>query len=434
MADPLARIIYDKDGRDPHAFVAASVGEADDDGLVWHPLVFRGAWNHPLSGAFHMGTKETGQMLSNFEAGIPSQGGIPIDEDGMHNQRAEGAWGWIEKLEKRSGNVWGGIRWTPDGEAAVSSGRYRFISAKFETGQRPHPVFGEIGAAIIAGALVTRPFFYGQPELPVAASMFTNDPDAKDPEETSGGNSMETTARERYVAVHGEQTDEQWTGLTQGITTDEGWTAFVEAHCPEGDGEGENQTDELAELRAENERLQAEATATAEAATAAAAAATQTDEERAAVAVAASAAVDARFAAMEGQVTALQTANTNLQNQRTEAEVRGEVAASMFGGHPPTPAAIEVVTAARVNPSRETVDALLAHITENDGRVGTFIAGEVAASVSFPDGATPQEILAGLAYTDDAKAFMANAMAADDKLTLDMAEVLWSDKLNAGTI
>jgi len=433
-------VIFEKDHRNPQAFITAAVGDADSDGLVWHPLVFRGGWNHPQSGTFHIGTKETTQMLANFEAGVPSQGGIPIDEDGMHQQRAEGAFGWIEKLEKRDGSVWGGIRWTPDGEAAVESGKFKFISARFETGSdgRPHPVYGDIGAVIIAGALVTRPFFYSQPQLEVAAGLFTHDPDAKDPEPTPGGNAMpgtalETGARERYVAVHGAQTDEQWSALTGSITTDEAWAAFITEHAPDA---GE---DELAKLRAEKDALQkrvdevdATAKAAADAAAKAAADAAQTTEQREAVAVAASAQLRADLDNARKEITGLVSTVAEMQTQRTAAEIREEVAASTYGGNPLTPAAVEVVASARVNPSIETVAALLAHLNENDGHVGTYLAGEVAASVPPPDGASAEQLVNALGFPEAAKANILSIMAADPKLTLEAATNLHLDNINAG--
>lgn len=432
-------LIYEKDGRNPQAGVTASVSEPDSDGLIWHPLVFRGGYNHPQAGPFHIGTKETTQILANFEAGIPSQGGIPIDEDGLHQQRAGGAFGWIEKLEKRNGSIWGGIRWAPEGKVAVESGQFKFVSARFEPGHdnRPHPVFGDIGAFVMSGALVTRPFFFKQPELAVAAGLFTHDPEAKDPEQTSGGNSMAGTAmtqeaaREAYVAAHGEQNDEQWTALTAGIE-DGGWEAFIEAAAKKADDD--NDADELAKLRAEKEALEKKIEEDAAAAKAAADAAGQSAEEREKVAVAASAALRSDLDEARTEITGLATTVEQMRSQRSAAEIRQEVAASAHGGNPLTPAAIEVVANARIDPSKETLDALLAHIDENKGQVGTFIAGEVAASVPPPDGASVEELINSLGFPEAAKANIRNIMTADPKLSLDDATNLHLDAMNAGSI
>jgi hypothetical protein len=449
LLDMQSRVIFGKDEPQAQAFIVASVGEADGDGLVWHPLVFRGGWTHPQSGAFHIGTKDTSQMLQNFEAGIPSQGGIPIDEDGMHNQRAEGAWGWIEKLEKRDGSVWGGIRWTPEGQDVVASGRFRFISARFTTSRAPaDATFGDVGAFIRAAALVTRPFFHAQPQVEIAASLFTVDPDAVDPDEADGdpgestvqpGGSpmadakLETGARERYEEKHGKQEDKQWAELTKGVKSDEQWAAFIEEHVPD---EGDETAAELAKMRDEVGALRKEledAKAAAEAAAEAGAASGEgTGPGDAREAIAASAAQAKELETARGEITALSQQVSELRAHRTTAEIREEIAASTFGGNPPTPAAIEVITAVRANPSADTVAALLTHLDENEGHVGTYIAGEVAATTGHPEGSSPEQILEGLAYTPAAKKWMREAMGRDSNLTLDRAEELYLDHINAG--
>lgn len=158
---------------EPLQVLCAASADAAADGLCWHPFVPMGRFKgHGQVGEFEITAADLEQMVGNFTAGLPFEAGIPIDEDGLHQLRGDGAYGWIEALEIRSGKLWGGIRWTEDGETAIKSGKFRYVSPHFFLGSYPNQDWlPSRGSLLFSAALCTRPFFREQPELQIAAAQ-----------------------------------------------------------------------------------------------------------------------------------------------------------------------------------------------------------------------------------------------------------------------
>jgi len=161
---------------EPLQVLCAALSEADENGLAWHPFVPSGKFQgHNKVGEFEVTAADLQQMVDNFNRGLPFGAGVPIDEDGLHQMRGEGAYGWIEALQIRGNTLWGGIRWTEDGKTAVGSKQFRYVSPHFyvdSMGGYPNQAWmPSQGSLLFSAALCTRPFFREQPELQIAAAQ-----------------------------------------------------------------------------------------------------------------------------------------------------------------------------------------------------------------------------------------------------------------------
>jgi len=342
--------------------VTPSTEEAETQELVWHPVIYAGNWEHLQYGTFEVKLSDLKDMVSNFEKGIPLQAGVPVDENGVHDVRGEGAFGWIEKLEIREDALWAGIKWTQDGVAAIEDGRYKYLSAVFYIGENPYTET----SILQAGALCTRPFFRQQPELQVAASGYNyvmgDKVAAKSDEDTAttrtGGLSMNSQeARIKYVELNGEVSDADWEKITKGVETDEAWdvlaASFVEeSKDDEGGDEGEVSLDkQLVDAQAKVKELEQSVTQEQEAKDEALAA-TQKLTER----------VDV------------------LEKENKEARLHEEISAVDLGENKRySPVAVGLLVAAQVDPGEKAINAIQAHMKEHGGSMDTVIMGEVGA-------------------------------------------------------
>jgi hypothetical protein len=168
--------LYGVQGQPLQALCAAVI-EPGADGFCWHQMLplghFRGHHTFP---DFTVTPVDLQEIIANFDAGLPlAGGGVPIDEDGIHQQRSEGAFGWIRKLEARADGLYGGIEWGEDGLAALKAKRYKHVSpVVFLQNLNPFPATEWMpvqGSLLFSCALTTRPYFYQQPELAVAATQ-----------------------------------------------------------------------------------------------------------------------------------------------------------------------------------------------------------------------------------------------------------------------
>ena len=331
--------------------VAPSVEETEAKELVWHPLIYVGSWDHSSYGEFEVKLSDLQEMVSNFEAGIPLQAGVPIDEDGVHDVRGGGAFGWVEKLEIREDALWAGIKWTQDGVAAIDDGRYKYLSASFFIGENPYAKT----STLQAGALCTRPFFRQQPELQIAASEYNYKVEAAANTETGGLDMNSQEARTKYVELNGEVTDEEWGKITEGVETEEAWVAltasFAEKKGEEEENDEESLEKQLVEAQAKVKELE-QSVIEEQKAKENALAATQKLTER----------VDV------------------LERGTKEAELREEIAAVDLGDNKRySPAAVGLLVAAQVDPGEESIKAMQAHMKEHGGSMDTVIMGEVGA-------------------------------------------------------
>lgn len=94
---------------------------------------------------------------------------VPLDwEHSSYHKASKGeradAAGWIEKLDVRSGSIWGRVEWTAEGRSTVMSRAYRFVSPAFT-----YTKAGEVVRLIHAGLT-------NQPNLTLAA-LNAEDPD-----------------------------------------------------------------------------------------------------------------------------------------------------------------------------------------------------------------------------------------------------------------
>ena len=340
--------------------VTPSAEEVEAQELVWHPVIYVGYWDHLSYGEFEVKLSDLQEMVSNFEAGIPLQAGVPIDEDGVHDVRGGGAFGWVEKLEIRDDALWAGIKWTQDGVAAIDDGRYKYLSASFYIGENPYAKT----SILQAGALCTRPFFRQQPELQIAASEYNYKTRSdRDTTNTQAGglimNSQE--ARVKYVELKGEVTDDDWTKITEGVETEEQWVALTAGFAEnsedgdsgddEDNGEEESLEKQLADAQAKVGELELSVVQEQEAKDKALAT-TQKLTER----------VDV------------------LEQENKETKLHEEIAATDLGDNKRySPAAVGLLVAAQISPGGESIKAIQAHMEEHGGSMDTVMMGEFGA-------------------------------------------------------
>jgi len=379
MAETEAKIIYKDDGLAQSfsaAIVAADSTSAGE--LVWHPFIPLGKFFHPAFGEFETTEADANEMIANLNSGLPVSKGIPIAEGPGHMPRSEGAYGWIKQLELRDSVLWAGIEWTEDGIAAVTNGNLPYISAHWVGSGEPHSTYGKANL-IFDAALCTQPFFYDHPELRVATADYLSGPQAtaaaaKAHEAKAkasqltlgalGGTTMASEeiikqARSAYEEVRGTVSDEDWQKAQEGLAEDADYEKFM-AELKEAAAEVEAEPgseDELAQLRAENEKAAqqlAEAQEKLKAAEAEAQAAAEREKD------------------MVARLEVLET-------DKERAAIEKELAATVIDGQKYSPAAIEVMATAILQPTAETALAFQKHIEENGGRVGMVPVGEVEA-------------------------------------------------------
>ena len=363
-----ASIIYRADGV-AQSFAAAVIAAegADVAELVWNPLIPLGKFYHPAFGDFETTEADALEMIANLQDGLPGELGIPIAQGPGHLARSEGAYGWIKDMDIRDGVLCAQIDWNADGVEAIESRRLPYISANWATRAGEHATYKKRNLVFNA-ALCTDPFFFDQPELQVAASEYlagdaaiaaakqSRAEKAQASQLTLGGDMMANEelvkeARIKYVAVNGEVTDEAWAELTKDFADDAAWTKFVaEIKEPEGKPAADPEKpvtpeDELAKLRKENE---------------AAAKALAASEDKAK-------ALDAELVDAKNVAESLEGRLATLEGDKAEADVKQELAASVVDGQRYTPAAIEVLAAARLHPSAETAIAVEKHMAANAG-------------------------------------------------------------------
>ncbi|MDD3494243.1 MAG: phage protease, partial [Candidatus Thermoplasmatota archaeon] len=170
-------------GRDQaaQALVPAGAGQSEK-GLMWHPLIYVGQWEHPAFGAFEITLDDLFAMASAFQGGVPTSLGVPIDEWNDHSISKDGAFGWLKALEVRDDALWAGYTLTPLGKAKVETEELPFLSAHFFVRGTADNLY-KSESYIQSVALTSRPFFWEQPQLPVeqiAASAYVRKDDDND--------------------------------------------------------------------------------------------------------------------------------------------------------------------------------------------------------------------------------------------------------------
>jgi len=117
--------------------------------------------------------KSADAIVNRFKAKNSEE--LMIDADHLsHNQDEKTeAYGWIDDLQNRGGNVWAHSSWTDIGEPAVKSRRYRFISPVF-----PRDGIEKIGNGRVRVLAVSDAGLTNQPNLPLPPLLNREQQDA----------------------------------------------------------------------------------------------------------------------------------------------------------------------------------------------------------------------------------------------------------------
>jgi phage I-like protein len=95
-------------------------------------------------------------MANRFQA-QGRQSGMLVDFDhfSLDQDKSSRAAGWLVELANRADGLWGRIRWTTSGKAAVEGGDYRFLSPVFDGASVQALGGGRVRPLLLAGAGVT---------------------------------------------------------------------------------------------------------------------------------------------------------------------------------------------------------------------------------------------------------------------------------------
>lgn len=112
----------------------------------WFHLVPLGEFTHPSGVVQVIDAKAAEAMVNRFnhEKSSPNFPGLLVDFDHFSDSQEQSseAAGWVDDLANRKDGVWGHVRWSDSGEAAVKGGRYRLVS----------PVFNQRDAEVLPNA------------------------------------------------------------------------------------------------------------------------------------------------------------------------------------------------------------------------------------------------------------------------------------------
>jgi hypothetical protein len=430
MRKPLqSTVLFSKPGGDAQAFALASFdpASAGDDGLIWHPLIYPGVWEHPAFGVFEVTHDDIALMLAAFEDGVPTALGIPIDERNDHLPNPDGSYGWLRALEVRdvdgySGVLCCGVEYTDLGKAKIASRELPFISAHFQIGDAEDMVYKGHSALIKGAALTSRPFFWQQPEMQIAANAFSLQDQEQDNEEggaaaqLTGGASTMTEAQARAQveeALGAALTDEEW------AKTSEGRTFAEDTGEANAEGEGAGETDAEA---ATEETAPEETSTVAPAETAEDAPGDEPGDAEEASDIGATAAPPAddiaaeladlkrKIAELDGSKEVAASATAELETFRKHAREEDERrtremlrAIPIDGGRKEiTASAVDVLASLAMNPCAETAQAVIDHVKQFGG-IQTCQRGEIATA-GFDPTADPAVQVSALPVAADTKA------------------------------
>lgn len=92
----------------------------------WIRIIPVGSWDHPVHGKLQITPRIARRIVENYNAGVLGTD-VPVEHPN-HQDDGQGAFGWVSALEARDDGVWAQFAWTPQGEDAISSGRFRYLS------------------------------------------------------------------------------------------------------------------------------------------------------------------------------------------------------------------------------------------------------------------------------------------------------------------
>ena len=112
----------------------------------WYHVMPLGEYPHPDKLSQVLDTEGAAEMVNRFKADSekPNFPGLLVDFDHFSDDagKPSEAAGWLTDVQNRGDGLWGKIRWSDTGEAAVKGGRYRLVS----------PVFARDGAVPLPNA------------------------------------------------------------------------------------------------------------------------------------------------------------------------------------------------------------------------------------------------------------------------------------------
>lgn len=364
MAVECAGLVYNSPA-EGYGFAEAILPADPAVALVWQPLIPVGDFDHPDFGPFSVAYEDLAGMEMNFRAGLPVGKGIPIDEDGLHGLRGEGAYGWVTDVRIQDGWLEGGIEWTPAGVAAVGSGELPYVSAHFFPHGCEAPAPWGRDNFILSVALCTRPFFNNQPELRVAATSY------------------------RRVGPGVPATKQSDNEVKATMANDD-----LQAKLDEALGKVTTLTEQLATLTTERDGLKASVdTLTEERDGLKASVATLTEQ------------CDGYKLSIEG----LEARMGDMEEATALATAEKDIAATALAkGQQLAPVAVGLMATARVKPTAENLKALQDHLLENGGALLTVPLPEkdkgLTATAPASDEMSDEDWLAAKPITDAAKA------------------------------
>lgn len=171
-----------------------------EGGLVWNKLFPAGTFfraDFP-GGKVEINADFCGQVIANWKAmGSP---GLPVDyfhrgeseNDGLGVEDKKAA-GWIEALECRGGELWGGFKWTAQAKALIDADELRYLSPSWWPNGTDRSTGKPQGPTLAGAALLNDPFFK---ELPRVAA-------ADDPPAPEAVNKEGTMDKAKMIALLG---------------------------------------------------------------------------------------------------------------------------------------------------------------------------------------------------------------------------------------
>jgi phage I-like protein len=139
------------------------------------PVAKLGKYKDPRYGEFAI----TASMVASWKRLLASHFGGRVAVDYDHNTDKAGPTGseaaaWITNLDVDStGQVWGDVEWTPDGQKAVEEKRYLFVSPTF--GEAKDEQGKPLGPALLRAALTNNPFLRSMPAITLEGPALLED-------------------------------------------------------------------------------------------------------------------------------------------------------------------------------------------------------------------------------------------------------------------
>ena len=115
--------------------MSARYQHSDDEG--WYMIEPYGEHVNKATGIIQVVDSVAGNAIEanfNQQADDPNFPGMLIDHEHFKNDLSKEtvAYGWLMRLQARADGIYGQIRWTTTGQAAVDGGDYRFFSTEYD--------------------------------------------------------------------------------------------------------------------------------------------------------------------------------------------------------------------------------------------------------------------------------------------------------------